>query len=114
MAEAPRRREPGPLVSSFADDPEMSEIVGLFVRELPARIEALRAAWVSGEAPAIARMAHQLMGAAPGYGFEPIGEAAGTLERAVRSLGDRAASDLARLREEFGELVRMCGRACGR
>ena len=113
MAESPRRGAPGPLVSSFVDDPEMTEIVGLFVRELPARIEALRAAWSSGEAPALARLAHQLKGAAPGYGFAPIGEAAEALERGVRALRGGGAPELARLRAEFDELVRICGRACG-
>ncbi len=112
MPDSPRRDRPGPLVSSFVDDPEMTEIVGLFVRELPARIEALREAWSSGQGPALARLAHQLKGAAPGYGFAPIGEAAEALERGVRALGSGAA-DLARLRAEFDELVRVCGRACG-
>lgn len=74
----------GPLYSHYADDPDMEELVTEFVERLPVRLEALRAACEGGDLSQVERLAHQLKGAAGGYGFQPVSEEAAGLESAVR------------------------------
>jgi HPt (histidine-containing phosphotransfer) domain-containing protein len=70
----------GPIRSTFADDPDMSELVLRFVENLPDRIRKLEA---SDPADRL-RLAHHLRGAAGGYGFPQVSESAGQLEDALR------------------------------
>ena len=72
------------LRSEFADDPDMADIVGLFVRELPQRLEAMHSALISGEIEQVRVLAHQLKGAAGGYGFPKLGEAAALVDQGVK------------------------------
>ncbi|HEY8141243.1 MAG TPA: ATP-binding protein, partial [Kofleriaceae bacterium] len=71
-----------PLTSDMADDEDMAALVAQFVATVPERIGALRAANVTGDRSCLARLAHQLKGAAGGYGFPRISEAASVLEAA--------------------------------
>ncbi|MGD1916834.1 MAG: Hpt domain-containing protein [Phycisphaerales bacterium] len=87
------------LFSVFEHDPEMGEIVALFVEEMPDRIGELQSALDSMDLEAVQTFAHQLKGAAGGYGFEQLGEIAAATERTLRSLG----SNLARI--DHGALV---------
>jgi CheY-like chemotaxis protein/HPt (histidine-containing phosphotransfer) domain-containing protein len=96
---------PPPLVSSYANDPEMEELLQHFVRGLPGRITELRTAAGRPESDALLRLAHQLKGAAGGYGFAAISEAAGRLEQAV-SAHDADTPAL------LDELLALCNRAC--
>ncbi len=73
-----------PLVSEFASDPDMIEIVEYFVEELPKRVQAIRSAVTDSDVQSLRTLAHQLKGAAPGYGFAAIGDAAGVLEASLR------------------------------
>src|SRR5262245_35700326 len=102
-----------PLVSQFANDPEMAELVQFFVTELPARIEAMNTAWAGRNVDYLTRLAHQLKGASAGYGFPSIRSAAAAPERRLRSLvaqsGQQAVDSLA---ADFRELVDLCARAC--
>src|SRR5262249_9539441 len=96
----------------FANDPEMAQLVQLFVSELPGRIDALAAAWAERRTTDLTRLAHQLKGAGGGYGFPAIGHAAGALEAGLRSLpapGDTAALD--RLKSAFAALMDLCAKA---
>jgi len=112
------QREPGergpdnPIRSEFGQDPEMLDLIELFVGELSERVSKLREAWRTGQIEYVRMEAHRLKGAAPGYGFTPIGQAAGRLEH---TLTDASASDLESLaqaaRAEFDELIDLCGRA---
>lgn len=104
----------GPLRSEYADDPEMAELVELFVSELPARLAALESAWKSGDSHTLRRMAHQLKGAGSGYGFPTVSDAAGEVESAIA--GDRPEAPEAGLnavRAKVEALVAMCRRAAG-
>ena len=103
----------GPLSSQFAHDPEMAELVEMFVSELPARMEALGTAWSGKNIADLTRMAHQLKGASAGYGFPTIGEAAGTLEHGLKALNATAAQNAVEsLAREYRALVDLCARAC--
>lgn len=101
------RENDGPILSDFATDPDMAEIVELFVGELPDRVSSLYDAWRAGAAEDLQRLAHQLKGASGGYGFSVIGEAAAELEAALK----RDEGDLCRLQDEFDRLVALCNRA---
>jgi HPt (histidine-containing phosphotransfer) domain-containing protein len=84
----------------------MRELVEMFVQEMPERIEAIRAAFSSAELARLRTLSHQLKGASAGYGFAPLGVAAGKVEDAVRSTPD----ELASIRERVDELVELCRR----
>jgi histidine phosphotransfer protein HptB len=72
------------LYSTLGGDPDLGEIVDLFVAEMPERVAALLAKLDGGEWEELRRMAHQLRGAAGSYGFNPITPAAGKVEDAIR------------------------------
>jgi signal transduction histidine kinase/CheY-like chemotaxis protein/HPt (histidine-containing phosphotransfer) domain-containing protein len=73
------------LHSSFADDPAMQPIITRFVAALPARVTAIRAEAHAPGSTALARLVHQLKGAAGGYGFAEITTAAAAVEHALRT-----------------------------
>lgn len=95
-----------PLISDFADDADMVELVEMFVGELPERVEAIRSATEQGDLATLASLSHQLKGAAGGYGFTPITDAAFTVEQQAK-----AAEDLDNLRQSVDDLLDLCQRA---
>ncbi len=103
----------GRVISEFATDPDMAELVELFISELPARVNALNQAWNGKKVTELTRLSHQLKGASAGYGFPTIGQAAGTLEAGLKGL-DAAAASIDGLAAQFKELVELCSRACQR
>ena len=77
-----------PLYSALAADPDLAEIVELFVAELPGRLSALRRAFETGDRELVGRLAHQLKGAGGSYGFDALTHSAAQLEKAAR--GDQS------------------------
>ena len=103
MTEAPA------LFSTLASDPDMGELVELFVDELPGRIASLQAALNSADIDALARGAHQLKGAAGSYGFDVLTPALKFLEDQARG---GATSE--NLQHSLSAVVELCGRVrCG-
>ena len=102
----PRREAKAPIRSSFSDDPEMRELVDYFLGDLTRRIESLRSALDADDAHALRRLAHQLAGAAAGYGFDEIGQAAHGLDDGISH--EMAVSDA---RERAEDLIELCSRA---
>jgi HPt (histidine-containing phosphotransfer) domain-containing protein len=94
------------LLSTLSGDPEMGELVEWFVEELPGRISSLSDAMRAHDLARLRTLAHQLKGAAGGYGFDQIGRAAGVVERCV----DGGSPDRA-LADALDELVSLCRRA---
>ena len=80
------------LRSRFADDPDLSPIIGPFVHGLADTVAAMEVALNEGALPALARAAHQLTGAGGSYGYPEITERARALQLAAKE-GDRAAAD---------------------
>jgi len=78
-------RHKEPLLSSYADDPEMSELVEEYLESLPTRIQSLQSGFKQQDHLRLTRIAHQLKGASAGYGFAPIGEIAAQLEDTLRT-----------------------------
>lgn len=98
--------ETSPLRSEFSTDSDMEFLIRLFVEEVPERIDEFRQAWERSDAGELARLAHQMRGAAPGYGFTPLGDSAKAFEKALIE----AAHDLSAVQQEFESLIQVCGR----
>lgn len=96
-----------PLFSEMAGDEDMRELVEFFVEELQDRIQSLESAFGSNDADQLKTLAHQLKGAAGGYGFPSISECAATLESGVSG----ASGDISGLKAEVDALVNLCRRA---
>jgi CheY-like chemotaxis protein len=96
----------GSLVSELAGDAEMADIVEMFVAELPGKIAAIEDALARQDLATLGAIAHQLKGAAGGYGFPSITEAAMALE-----VGAKAQEDLDSLRQRLEALADLCQRA---
>ncbi len=73
------------LYSSFGDDPDLAELVELYVEELPQRLQSLRDTATQKDWLELARLAHQMKGAAGSYGFHQITPFAKQLELTARS-----------------------------
>ncbi|MBI1189701.1 MAG: hypothetical protein GC200_03345 [Tepidisphaera sp.] len=112
MSNTPNGQRP-PLRSTLSGDPEMLELVEMFVADLSRRREAIRAAMEGRRADDLKRLAHQLRGASASYGLKPLGDAAGRVEDAIKRLEGRDAAELERVRAEVDELIEMCDRAAG-
>ncbi len=103
-----------PIRSEFATDPEMKELVELFLQDLPGRIDSIQKAQQAFDFETLKRMSHQLRGASAGYGFPTLGKAAGALEDRLRSLATQVQADpkaLSQIGNELTQLIDMCRRA---
>lgn len=99
------------LISEFAGDPDMQELIKLFVDEMPQRIDVLLDCWRRGAVIELRRVAHQMKGACGGYGFPQVGVVAGELESTLAELSQRGdAGGLEGLREQIDDLVSLCRR----
>ena len=81
---SPAAQESNLLFSTLSSDPDLCEIVDMFVAEMPERIGRLLEHYQSGNQVELTRCAHQLKGAAGSYGFEPITSCAAQLEADLR------------------------------
>jgi histidine phosphotransfer protein HptB len=93
------------VYSSLAGDPELGEIVDMFVEEMPGRVASLLDHLSRRDWDGLRRSAHQLKGAAGSYGFAEISPCAGKLEGFIRE-----GEPEERIREAITELVDLCGR----
>jgi HPt (histidine-containing phosphotransfer) domain-containing protein len=75
--------------STLASDPGYRELLDHFVRSIPGRLEAIEQAYAQQDPAGLARLAHQLRGAASGYGYPLLSDAARALEEAARAPQDR-------------------------
>jgi histidine phosphotransfer protein HptB len=91
------------IYSRLAPDPDLRDIVDLFVEEMPNRIAALLDQLQSADLEGLRRTAHQLKGAAGSYGFDAISPAAARVESAIRDNEDEE-----RLQETVRDLVALC------
>ena len=99
--------EQSPIFSHMANDADMLELIEYFVTELENRCHALEAAFRGGDVTGIRTLAHQLKGAAGGYGFPGITDVAGELEATILA-GECEVSQLA---NKVEALVDLCRRA---
>tara|TARA_R110000782_G_scaffold57258_16_gene119705 strand:- start:8312 stop:8665 length:354 start_codon:yes stop_codon:yes gene_type:complete len=96
-------RTPDPIVN----DPEFAELVDYFRGELPARVQSLERSVAECDLDSVRRIAHQLKGAAPGFGFPDVGRAAQVLEEGLMGVGPDGRR-LETMRAELESLIRLC------
>jgi HPt (histidine-containing phosphotransfer) domain-containing protein len=97
-----------PIHSVLREDPDMVELIELFVGDMPSRIEALCDALDQADHQMLMHLAHQLKGAGGGYGYPQITDAARIVEQATRE-EDVPVELLCRC---VHDLVELCRRAC--
>ncbi len=85
-------------------DSDDVELIELFLAELPNRVQSLNQAADSGDFAHMNRLAHQLKGAAPGFGFDSIGNAAALLEERLKT-SNLEMIELDHIRDEFDTLI---------
>jgi len=103
----PTSNTSGPLYCEFADDPDMLDLAQMFVDELPERIDALSQAFDKQDQSLLKDLAHQMKGAAGGYGYTPITDAARSLE----GLAASDDSDVQQVQDALASLTDLCQRA---
>ena len=102
----PMATSASPLYSTLDADPDLREIVEMFVEEMPDRMVSLLDRVNAADWEGLRRVAHQLKGAAGSYGFEPITCSAANVEQAIRE--SRPEEEIRRM---VGDLVDLCDRA---
>jgi HPt (histidine-containing phosphotransfer) domain-containing protein len=98
-----------PIVSTLAGDPDMVELIQLFVEEIPERVRALQEFWQRGELDELRRIAHQIKGAGGGYGFPTLGDTAAKLEQEIK-LAANSPDHTASIARQVEELTHICAR----
>jgi len=93
------------LYSRLGGDPDLGEIVTMFVDEMPDRVSTLKTQFDGNDLENLRRTAHQLKGAAGSYGFDPISPAAAKLENSLRD-----SEPIDQIRVAVEELIDMCSR----
>ena len=94
-----------PIVSDFADDDDMIDLIEWFAADLKKDITRVERAFEDGDIEDLKTITHQLKGSAGSYGFPTITQQAERLESCVREGASR--EDLER---EVREFVSMCRR----
>jgi HPt (histidine-containing phosphotransfer) domain-containing protein len=89
------------------NDPEDAELIEYFLSELPDRVDTILVAFTNDDFGELERIAHQLKGAAPGFGFPQIGTEAGKLEQQLKGCSNPNES-LETLRSQVDQLVSLC------
>ncbi len=97
------RNKPEPLVSALLDDPSMADLIDRFVDSLRRTITQLEAAYGRQSAEDLEREVRSLKGEAAGIGFQPITDAAESLEATLRK-----GVELDQVRHTLIELIRLC------
>ena len=93
------------IYSSLGADPDLGELVEMFVQEMPDRVSALETQAQSRDWAQLTRTAHQLKGAAGSYGFHALTPLAARLEHSARA-GQQEDQILASL----ADLLDLCRR----
>lgn len=95
-----------PLISDFADDPDMCEIIELFIDGLKERTESIQKAFDDRNFTTVSGIAHQLKGAAGGYGYPTLSELAFDVEQLAKQ---NAAVN--QIEDSLTLLIEQCHRA---
>ena len=108
---APSRGAPPPPATGNAQldalmsKPGTAKLVEKFLARLNERIDAIRAAAEAADANQLKTLAHQLKGAAGGYGFPNISDAAKAVEQVALN------GELERINEAVRRLADLCAQA---
>ncbi|GAB4128411.1 MAG: hypothetical protein Kow0040_03140 [Thermogutta sp.] len=106
MMEASLAKESRWIYSEIGEDPELRDLIQLFVDEMPARISTFEDLLKEEKWDELRRSAHQLKGAAGSYGFGSVTAAAAAVEQAIRQ-----ELPFEEVRRRLDELIDLCQRA---
>ena len=95
------------LLSEFAEDAEMTDLLGLFADRLSEICRELGRALEADDAATVRRVGHQLKGTGGGYGYPDLSEAGRRLEDAVVAAEGISDAVLA----AAADVMILCGRA---
>ncbi|MCA9246056.1 MAG: Hpt domain-containing protein [Planctomycetales bacterium] len=95
-----------PIYSAFGVDPDLADLVDLYVEEMPERIASVQQLRDAKNWPDLGRLAHQIKGSAGSYGFDEITPFAYRLEQAAKD-----SEPPAEIEQAADELVEICLRA---
>lgn len=93
-----------PLYSTLADDEDMVELIEMFVLDAHLKATRLESCLNSEDWEELRRSAHQIKGAAGGYGFDKLTPCAQRLETCLQDPSDNA--DIKANVEELAALLR--------
>jgi signal transduction histidine kinase/DNA-binding NarL/FixJ family response regulator len=96
------------LVSSFKDDPDLTEVLGRFVETLPHRVQKLTELLAHNDLAELGRIVHQMKGASGGYGFAILSKLAAKAEQKIKSK-----EPLEAVAADVNELIAMIRRVEG-
>jgi HPt (histidine-containing phosphotransfer) domain-containing protein len=96
-------RQHAPLYSTLAGDPDLAELVELFVAEMPQKMAQFERLLEQRNWEQLGRTAHQFKGAAGSYGFHQLTPYAGKLESDVRG-----GAALEQIEHSLAELAEIC------
>jgi HPt (histidine-containing phosphotransfer) domain-containing protein len=94
---------PESTLGRLMSKPGTAKLVERFLAGMPLRIAGMRQAHSSGDVEQLKVLAHQLKGAAGGYGFSAVSSAAGKLESALTG-----GADAATVLEYLEALLQLC------
>jgi PAS domain S-box-containing protein len=94
---------PDSTLNRLLSKPATAKLVERFLGGLPQRLNGLQEAFKSGDQNQLKTLAHQLKGAAGGYGFAAISQAAGKIEAAVATSAEAPA-----IEEHLAGLMTLC------
>ena len=106
MSTPAQTQTPTPIISDYASDPDMLELIQMYVDEIPERVRSIQDYWNRGDIAELKRIAHQIKGASGGYGFPTVGAAAGMLEHHLAT----PTPDLNECSRQIDELIDLCAR----
>jgi len=95
----------GFVYSDFGTDPDLAELVDIFVEGMPQRIASLSQLLAASDWESLSRTAHQLKGSAGSYGFGQVTPLAAQLEVEARQ-----AESPERIRAAAEQLIDLCSR----
>jgi len=90
------------VVSEFADDPDLKDLVAWFVEGLDDQLRAMKQAVDKGRIEEVRRLSHQLKGAGGSYGYNCLTEAAKVLETYAKT------EDIEGVKLAMASLERLC------
>jgi len=93
------------VFSELATDPDLAELVDLFVSEVPDRISKMVGCAKDNDWEGLRRLAHQIKGAAGSYGFGAVTPYAARLEHSLKDLQQEEI-----IRQQLEELLDICNR----
>lgn len=74
-----------PIYSSIAEEPDMWDLVAMFIEEMPERILRFNVLLESGDSDGLLHFAHQFKGSSGSYGFAELSIAAEKIVTAIKT-----------------------------